>query len=360
MASVIGAEIQPVDRVWLSEVFYERCYSAAIWATLMLCAVAGLLAFVDEQSAPEATIGVACVIGGLAIKVRGTPGYLWLRERPNILAAIGPVVALSALWPAVDENAIYFPALGVLALIACVASRLRDAAFVVGSVALGTFVAAVLDFRSPALATAEQLATATLAVVVCGALLAAIASWCAIWVIEQADTVPETGLQPPDPASIEDRLLPAPTATVRHVALPLRAAEAMASWINAIRDLLGTVRFRAASSRLTNFRARELQVLLLRAGGFDHAEIAGFLSVKISTVRRYESSAAESQRRRVAAARLAGTASFQASGLGELALTPAGIADELVARFPDERAVRNLAARAGAHDKMPKGAEQDT
>jgi DNA-binding CsgD family transcriptional regulator len=361
MASIAVAEVEPVGRVWLSEDFYERCYSAAIWATVMLCGVAVLLAFVDEQSAPEATITLAFLMAGLTIGLRGTRRYRWLRAHPNILIAVGPAIAVSALWPAVDENAIYFPALGVLALIACVGPGLRETVYVIGSAAAGTFVAALLDFRSPALGTSEQLATATLGVVICGALLAAIASWCAIWVMEEAEIEPAEQLQLPptlktDPVE-EERPARAAEDATKHVALPIRAAEATARWLLAIRDLLGSARFKAASSRLTNFRARELQVLLLRAGGFDQTEIAGFLSIAVSTVHRYESSAAASRRKRVEAARKTGTASFETSKLRKLALTPAGIADELRARYPDEDAVSKLAERAAPSSETPDGSE---
>jgi DNA-binding CsgD family transcriptional regulator len=347
-AQVAPLAITPLERVWVSERFFEHGYTVAIAATLALCGAGVILAFADQQSAPAATISITAVLVVVALSLRGSAGYLRLRKHPIVLAAVGPAVALSALWPPVDENALYFPVLGTLAIVACVATRVRQSVAVVASVAAGTAVAALLDHRSPQLATAEQLVTATLGVLICGALLCAIVAWCGVWVLEQAHA-PTVGPPPliptPMPASANPEAAADDPPTPGEPSwLPLRVAESLARWILAIRDRLWTDRYRDESTKLSGFSARELQVLLLRAGEFSRTEIAGFLSIGVETVKTIEKRAV--RRRRDAVAATHGK-TLQQPRFDHRAVTRATIQAELLTRFPNDESIEALATRAG-------------
>jgi DNA-binding CsgD family transcriptional regulator len=340
--------ITPVERVWVSERFFEYGYTVAIAATLALCGAGIVLAFADQQSAPAATIAITSVLAIVAVSLRGSAGYLRLRRHPMVLASIGPAVALSALWPPVDENALYFPVLGTLAIIACVATRARESVVVVASVAGGTAVAAVLDHRSPELATAEQLVTATLGVLICGALLCAIVAWCGVWVLEQAhpptDGPPPLVATPTSANTTTETAGDVPPTPAKPSWLLIRVAESLARWMLAIRDRLWTDRYRDESTKLSGFSARELQVLLLRAGGSSRAEIAGFLSIGVETVKTIEKRAV--RRRRDAVAATQGK-TLRQPRFDRRAVTRATIQAELLARFPNDESIDDLAARAG-------------
>ena len=173
------SELTFAERATLMERFYWRCYRASLDATLALAAIAVLLACLNSNTQPYAT-GLLAIIVGLGTRLARTPArYRWLRRHPTALAFAGPLAAGCALWPATDANALYFPALAPLAIIACVAQRRRDTLTVIVSIAAGTFLGGLVDTRFPALAEPAELASATLAVGVVGALMTVLVNWCA-------------------------------------------------------------------------------------------------------------------------------------------------------------------------------------
>lgn len=352
-------ELTALESVWISERFYRRCYLLAVDGMLVMCAVGVILAYVDGHSGRAATIGVAAALGALAACARGRAGYQWLREHPTTLALAGPLAVVTALWPGVDENALYFPVLGPLAMVACVASHRREAFGVIASLAAGTCFAAVLDTHSPAFSGAAALTTATSGVLVSGILLTIVATWSAIWILDEARAtpadMPRSGLASaatPSPAPPTHRLSPSPpillparvTAAERsRNRLPDDAAQTNALWIVAIRDKIVTASqgARRIWIELTGFRARELQILLLRGDGYRERDIAALLSLKPSSVRTYTKAAVgrHNNRERTKEAAPVGTLNYDWRGAAD-------IARELAARYPTPQDIHNLAARA--------------
>lgn len=352
-----GAAITGVESVWVSERFYRRCYRLAVHGMLVMCGVGVVLAYVDGHSARDATIVVATLLGVLAACARGRAGYEWLREHPCTLALAGPLAVVTALWPGVDENALYFPVLGPLAMVACVASHRREAFAVIASLAAGTCFAAVLDTQSPAFAGAAALTTATAGVLVSGILLTVVATWSAIWILDEAranaDEVPRSAVarattpHPNGPTrrlSKETPALPAGgTAVERPNLLPENKAQSQALWIVAIRDKIVTASqgARHVWVELTGFRARELQILLLRGDGYGKRDIAALLSLKPSSVATYTKEAVSRHNSRERSRGEAPTAALNYDWR-----TASDIAQELVARYPTSQDIYDLAAKA--------------
>lgn len=288
------------EQVWVSEGFYGRCYRVAIGGTLAMCAVAIVLAYVDGLPHRPATIALSSLLAAAALAAGGRRGYEWLRAHPTALALTGPLAVASAVWPAVDENALYFPVLGPLAIVACVASNRRQAFTVIASLAAGTFLAALLDYRDPTIANPDQLATATIGVLISGTMFVAIADWCAVWVLEEAHDAKRALEEVPAGTRPETEAPPPTEAPPSAGALPEVEAATMARWMLAIKSWIVTPlrRGRGLWVELTGFRGRQLQILILLGGGLDDREIGSFLSLATSTVERYVGEALKHHNRR--------------------------------------------------------------
>lgn len=264
------------ERVAVGEDFFQRFYRAALIITVLLAASAGVLAIVSDHSAPTGTIVVALLIGAGAIGARRASSYDWLRRHRYALTIAGPLTAISSLWPTVDANAVYYPALAPLALSACVAQRRAERVAVIVSLAIGTAVAATLDARSPQLSSPEKLAGATIAVAVLGVLIAVVVDWCARRVLLEPDDRGDERPALPDAlvaAADDDRVDRDEQGRLNRVAVIAKAS----------REQL--TRLRPAT--LADLTARELQILFLVVEGLDRHDIGDCLSISPKTVDKH-------------------------------------------------------------------------
>jgi len=267
--------LTPSERAAVGEDFFRRCYGAALIATMLLCGVAVLLALVDRDTAPTGTIVIVfAVLAGVAA-VRGFSGYARVRRHRYALVLAGPLTAVSSLFPAVDANAVYFPALAPLALIACVAQRRRERVAVIASLALGAMVAALLDTRSSELRTAGSIVGATIGVVVLGLLLSIVVDWCARRLLLE-----------PDDGDVERTVATGVRAQTAEIEAQQRERE-RDERVAAIREASREHLVRLRPSSLAKLTARELQILFLVAERLDRYDIAECLAVSPKTVDKH-------------------------------------------------------------------------
>jgi DNA-binding CsgD family transcriptional regulator len=260
------------ERAAVGEHFFQRCCVGGLYATMALAGCAAIIALTNQRTVPSGTIVVAAAVIAAAARGLRAGGYDWLRRHPYALVLVGPLTAASSLWPAVDSNAVYFPALAPLMLIASVAQRRRERVAVIVSLAIGTAMAAVLDAGSPELSTASALASATVGVVIVGVLLGVVVDRCARRVLLEPDTL----VPGPEPA-------PSGTPPTREHSETQGRRERIDAIGRASRDRL--VRLRPTS--LASLTARELQILFLVGEGLDHHDIADHLGISPRTVGKH-------------------------------------------------------------------------
>ncbi|MEA2373926.1 MAG: hypothetical protein QOD53_389 [Thermoleophilaceae bacterium] len=268
------------ERVAVGETFFRRCFSIALNITMVLAAVAMLLALLNPRTSAGGTIVIAALV---AVAARAGPRatrYEWLRRYPYALVLGGPLTAVSSLGPAVDANALYFPALAPLALIACVAQRRRERIAVIVSVAIGTLAAAVLDTHSPNLSSPEALTGATVGVAYLGVLLGVVIDWCARRVLLAPDGV-DADASPIDAPAGRTAVRPALANEI--VPEEGRRLARIQSISLASNDEITRVRPESLS-RLT---ARELQILFLVGEGLDRHDVADSLCISPKTVDKH-------------------------------------------------------------------------
>lgn len=272
------------ERAAVGEDYFQRCYGYALMATVALAATALALAYGDSQrGALVATSAIAVLVAAAALAVRD--GYEWLRRHPYTLVLAGPAVALLCLWHAIDANAVYFPALAPLAIVPCVAQDRCQQLAVIGSLAAGTFIAALEDTRLPRLQGTGELASSTLAVLVLGALLMVIIDWWARKVLlapDASEVTPSQRVQDPD--GVEGR------RSGVEVERSDGAEAERDNRIERIRTIVTAepVAFEnlqiVAMQRLTG---RQLQLLYLVRENLSSEDIAYWLNIKPNTVRTH-------------------------------------------------------------------------
>ncbi len=257
------------ERVAVGESFFRRYYSVTLYATVLLAAIAVFLASLNPRTPATGTLVVAALVC-VAVRAGLRPnGYDWLRRHRYAVVLAGPLTALSSLWPAVDANAVYFPALAPLALIAGLAQRRRERIAVIGSVALGTLVAALLDTRAPELSMPDELAGATIGVAIVGLLLGVVVDWCARKVL----------LAPED--------LDGPAATAVVPSPHDAEADPRIGRVNAISRASNQELEQRRPQMLVSLTAREVQILFLIAERLDRYDIADRLSISPKTVDKH-------------------------------------------------------------------------
>jgi len=270
--------LTPSERAAVGEDFFRRCYGAALIATVLLCSIAVVLALVDRDAAPTGTIVIVfAVLAGVAA-VRGSSGYERVRRHRYTLVLAGPLTAISSLFPAVNANAVYFPALAPLALIACVAQRRRERVAVIVSLALGSTVAALLDTRSSELRAAGSIAGATIGVIVLGLLLSIVVDWSARRLLLE-----------PDDGDVGRTVAPGARARTADIEAQQRKRERdeRDQRVAAIREAPREHLVRLRPSSLAKLTARELQILFLIAERLDRYDIAECLAISPKTVDKH-------------------------------------------------------------------------
>jgi DNA-binding CsgD family transcriptional regulator len=258
--------------VAVGEEFFRECWSAALYVTMLLAVIAVILALLNGKTTPTGTLVIAAAICLGARAAQRPSGYEWLRRHRYATGLAGPVAALSSLWPAVDANALYFPALAPLALIACVAQRRRERIVVIASLALGTLVAAILDTRSPELSTSAELASATAGAAITGLMVGIVVDWCARKVLLAPDDL--------DADLLRGNVVELRSAKTVDEDQQLERVSAIS---RASRDDLK----RNQSKSLSGLTARELQIVFLTAEGLDRHDIADRLSISPKTVDKH-------------------------------------------------------------------------
>ena len=278
------------------ERYFVTTYFVALDATLGLCLVAILLALLNNNTSPVGSLIVAVTAAG-GTRVARTPGsYLFLRRHSWVLAFSGVSAAGCMLAPAMDANALYYPALAPLAIVPCVAARRQEIALVIGAIACGTFIAALADTRYPALARPSELTSSTFAVVIIGVLLAALIDWCAVSAGQPAVTAEDQGSR----ARGQDAPL---TAISEHSALVVDDSPPGArqprflnppAILRAVRDGFRAIRPDLILRSGLSLTARQLEVFYLMLADLDATRSAEWLGISVRSVRRH---AAEGRRR---------------------------------------------------------------
>jgi DNA-binding CsgD family transcriptional regulator len=302
--------VTPDQRARVGEFYFLSCYPVAVAAAIGLCGVAAAVAVVDHGTNAAGTLVVIGLLLTIAVGASLTRDlrdacYQALRGRAYLLAAPALlVVPLARLWPAVDQNALYFAVAGPVAIVACVAQGPRDGFTAIVLIPAATAAAAAIDNAEPGLASAQQLSTATLGLLLSAVLVKVIVQWGAL-IAQEGAHLPAS----PPPAAprqiagplpaIERPLTPPISARPPLTALALGVAEELALWMQAIRTILGSGKARSLAWReVTGFQARELQVLLLLHVHSDE-DVARFLSIKVGTVRNTASRAVNRERQAI-------------------------------------------------------------
>jgi hypothetical protein len=283
--------IAPDERAKVGERYFRGCYRVAVGAMLGMCAIAASTAIVDQGHSAGSSLAIIGALAATEIvasynKKNRTRCYQALRGRAYLLATPALLaVALAWLWPAVDQNALYFAVAGPIAMIVCVGQGARDGLGGIALIAAGTAAAAALD---PALSGFQQQTTATFGLLLSGVLLKLVVQWSAT-VTAEAAYAPEAAapdLPPAKPGAALEPLKGArPSARGPLTARATAIAEELASWRDAIVELLRSNRARSRVFRIViGFPARELQVLLL-LHRYTQTDVAQYLSIAVATVR---------------------------------------------------------------------------
>jgi DNA-binding CsgD family transcriptional regulator len=343
--------INPEQRARVGEYYFLACYPVAVAATVGLCGVAAAVAVVDHGANAVGTLVViglllALAVGASLTRDRRDACYQALRGRAYLLAAPALlVVPLARLWPAVDQNALYFAVAGPVAIIACVAQGPRDGFTAIALIVAGTAAAAAIDSAEPGLASAQQLSTATLGLLLSAVLVKVIVQWGGLIAQEGAhlpeSPTPESAHQIAGPLpAIEHPTTPVATRTPL-TALAIRVAEELGLWMQAIRTILGSGKSRSLAWReVTGFQARELQVLLLLHRHTDE-DVARFLSISVQTVRNTASRAVSRERRGIS------------DPVEAANFTQAALSQELAESYPTASELEAEAVAVEAHRVHP-------
>jgi DNA-binding CsgD family transcriptional regulator len=285
----------PDERAQVGEAYFRGCYWFAVAAALGMCVVAACVAVVDRGPSSGSSLAAVGALAAAEILASYTARnrtrcYEALRGRAHVLAAPAVLaVALAWIWPVVDQNALYFAVAGPIAMIVCVGQNARDGLSAIALIAAATAAAAAFDRADPALSALPQEATATFGVLLSGMLLKIVVQWSAT-VTQEAAHAPEPSTANLPSAESAARLeSPRDASSTRRGPLSIltaAVAEELVLWRNAIVQLLRSDYARSRAFRvLIGFPARELQVLLL-LHRYTNAEVARYLSISVSTVRK--------------------------------------------------------------------------
>jgi DNA-binding CsgD family transcriptional regulator len=332
----VNGPITHEERVAVTEHFYRRCYRTAVLAAIVVCAASIGASFLEQGYVSLVNLSTCCVMA-IAIAAFGREsGYRLLRRYP-VLAAL-PILLLvgpAHWWPQMDFDAVIFAALAPIALLACTAQRARDVCLVLALILVGIVADSFVDphtrgYGHPTLIIANCVATALTVL-----LLNLTVHWSGLVVLSEAtgpaafaDQEAAPLLEPPGPhseivAARVGRLSRTPLGV-----LGLEAAEELASWMRAIRELISSAQARRhAWYRATGFHARELQVLLLLSE-HKEADVASYLGISVKTVRNTAVRALQRERRDLG---------------GDTDVTRSDIARELAATYPTAEVVESLA-----------------
>lgn len=344
--------VTPDQRARVGEFYFLSCYPVAVAAAAGLCGVAAAVAVVDQGARATGTLAVIGLFLTIAAGASWTRDlrdacYQMLRGRAYLLAAPALlVVPLARLWPAVDQNALYFAVAGPIAVVACVAQGPKDGFSAIALIAAATAVAATIDRAEPGLASAQQLSTATLGLLLSGILIKVVVQWSALIVQEGAHLLASPTLADrrhstaPMPA-VTSPAVPPVAARLPLTALAIHVAEEIALWMQAIKVILGSGKARSLAWReVTGFQARELQVLLLLHVHRDE-DVARFLSINVRTVRNTASRAINRERKAIIDPVVA--ANF----------TQADLSRELAERYPTSSELETEASAVEIHRTDP-------
>lgn len=284
---MIRRPITDAERVAVTERYFVRTYRFTVISAAVVCALSVLVAGVAERSLPWATASVcAAFVAPLAV-VSGERGYRLLRRRPYLpcVPALVTVVAAS-LWTGVDGNALSFAAGATWAIAIAVAQGPRQ---LYPILALSSLAVAGATVAGRSSATSHDLATfvsVAVSAFVTGALIKFAIHWYGLIVLSEVDAPEENApALLPSPPDERPSLTPVPRGRVPLSALVLEAAQELALWMRAVRDLIRSAPARRdAWYNATGFHARELQVLLLLQHHCDD-DVARYLGISTKTVR---------------------------------------------------------------------------
>ncbi|MDQ6804663.1 MAG: hypothetical protein M3065_06785 [Actinomycetota bacterium] len=286
---VLSHGVTPGERARLGEGFYYRVYRESLAAIAVLSLGATGLSLLNPHRAWLGTTLVCAAVGGGVVTVRSRyseRGYIFLRNHRHVPAMGAVLLAALPFWPAVDPNAIYFPAIAILGLIVSIAQRRREIAGTAIALAAGSVVSSITSSTSPAAHTPAGFVLPTLGVLVVGVLLALLVEYFArMAMIEPAVAEPDAD---PGAAGVAGRR-PASRITDQagDAALPRGVAEPSSKRTADTRlsELLCSARDRA-HLHADGYTGREVQIFLLIHEGFTQTEAAGYLRIRPNTVHK--------------------------------------------------------------------------
>src|SRR6185312_7055336 len=258
--------ITPGERARLCEEVFFPGYRVALAGIAMLCACAPILAFANPESSDLATTLIASTAAALVLWARrnAEQSYAFLRRNPLVPSAVGPALAVLSLWPAADPNALYFPAIGTLAIAVTVAQRRREIAATAVAIGLGVLLSAWLSTTSPELRQGGEWAISALGILLIAELLALLVDLLARVLLIAPGT---------------------PRAGVTRRAITRKSAPS-ADAPSERQRLAGALRHVAerAALRTDGYTVRELQVFMLLHEGLTQDQAARWLGVRPGTV----------------------------------------------------------------------------